>query len=202
MVSCPPGTLLKRSALLGLVVSSLGGVAWAQVDEVTADRVTADNVAALRELLSGGYYALAAQVEGPRVVETHPQNVEAHLLYARALYLVGNLSAATDQLERAETLPATPELKRATAHLSALVKAAQGDTATAEGLLVQTFRAAPDYQVAMDWGRVAWQGGDLETALRAYRAAAATPEGQRQPWPSLNTARLQLQRGDFSGAIV
>ena len=197
MVSCPRGTLLKRSALLGLVVSSLGGAAWAQVDEVTAD-----GVAALRELLSGGYYALAAQVEGPRVIKAQPQNVEVRLLYARALYLVGNLSAAEGQLARAETLPATPELERATAHLNALVKAAQGDSATAEQLLAQTFEVAPDYQVAMDWGRVAWQGGDIDTALRAYRAAAATPEGQRQPWPSLNAARLQLQGGDFSGAIV
>ena len=172
-------------------------MAWAQTDGGAAG-----SVAALRELLSGGYYALAAQVEGPRVVEAQPQDAEAHLLYARALYLVGNLEAAGVQLTRAEALPASPELARAVTHLSALVRAAQGDTATAERLLAQTFRAGPDYQLAMDWGRVAWQGGDLGTALRAYRAAAATPEGQLKPWPSLNLARLQLQAGRFGDAII
>lgn len=192
-VSRAPGTLSRRLLTL-LIFLPLNGWGAAQAQP--------DSVAALRELLSGGYYALAAQVEGPRVVKAQPRNAQARLLYARALYLVGNLGAAEVQLARAEALSASPELGRASAHLSALVTAAQGDTATAERLLAQTFESAPDYQVAMDWGRVAWQGGDLETALRAYRAAAATLEGQRQPWPSLNTARLQLQRGDFSGAIL
>ncbi len=190
---------MKRAALLGLI--SLGSAAWAQADGAAAG-AAADNVAALRELLSGGYYALAAQVEGPRVVEAQPQNAEAHLLYARALYLVGNLEAAGAQLTRAETLPTAPEQARSITHLSALVRAAEGDTVTAERLLARTFREAPDYQLAMDWGRVAWQGGDLSTALRAYRAAAATPEGQLRPWPSLNLARLQLQAGRFGDAII
>ena len=185
-------TLSRRYVLLCLVVSGSWSAVWAQTD----------SVAALRELLSGGYYALAAQVEGPRVVKAQPGDAEARLLYARALYLVGNLEAAGVQLTRAEALPASPELARSVTHLSALVRAAQGDTVAAERLLARTFRAAPDYQLAMDWGRVAWQGGDLGTALRAYRAAAATPEGQLKPWPSLNLARLQLQAGRFGDAII
>jgi len=192
-VSRPPRYLPRRLApLITLLILSAPGAAWAQPD----------SVAALRELLSGGFYALAAQVEGPRVVEAQPRNAEARLLYARALYLVGNLGAAGSQLERAETLTRSPELARAVTHLSALVQAAEGDTKSAERLLAQTFRAAPDYQLAMAWGQVAWQGGNLETALRAYQAAAATPKGRREPWPSLNSARLQLQKGDFSGAIA
>lgn len=186
----PPSLLLSLLTLIHL--SGYSSVAWAQPD----------GVAALRELLDGGYYALAAQVEGPQAVEADPRNAEARLLYARALYLVGNLEAAGSQLEQARTLPATPELGRAITHLRALVGAAQGDPEGAARLLAQVFRAAPDYEVAMDWGQVAWQAGDLEAALRAYRAAAGTPAGQREPWPSLNTARLQLQQGDFGGAIA
>jgi tetratricopeptide (TPR) repeat protein len=180
--------------VLVAVVLALGSfsTAWAQTD----------SVAALRELLGGGYYALAAQVEGPQAVETHPQNAEAHLLYARALYLVGNIEAARAQLAEAKTLTATPELSRARTHLDALVRAARGDSANAARLLASVFEAAPDYRVAMDWGQVAWQGGDLKTALRAYRAAAVTEEGAREPWPSLNIARLLLQQGRFEAAIA
>lgn len=178
--------------LFPLLALSAPGAAWAQPD----------SVAALRELLESGYYALAAQLEGPRVVKAHPRNAEAHLRYAQALYLVGNVEAARTQLVRAEPLVTTPELSRALAHLDALVRAAQGDTMSAARLLAQTFGAAPDYRVAMDWGLVAWQGGDLRTALRAYRAAATTPEGRAQPWPSLNTARLLLQQGRYEEALA
>ncbi len=176
------------------------GAAWAQGDPATA----------LRELLGSGYYALAAQVEGPRAVQTAPQNAEAHLLYARALYLVGNLSAARTQLEQAKTLsttqpasqPATQQVRRSVTHLDALIRAAQGDAARATRLLERVFKAAPDYQVAMDWGQVAWQSGDLGKALRAYRAAAATPAGQTEPWPTLNIARLLLQQGRYEAALT
>lgn len=176
---------------LGTLV--IAGTAWAQPPE---------GVAALRELLSGGYYALAAQVEGPQVVEAYPESAEAHLLYARALFLVSNHDGASRQLTRAKTHPTTPELGRDLTHLEALVRAAQGDTANAARLLGRVFRAAPDYRVAMDWAQVAWQGGDLETALRAYRAAADTPQGEAEPWPSLNIARLLLQQGHFSEALA
>jgi len=183
---------VKRFLLLGLTFFSLGipGSARAQAP------------AALKELLNGGYYALAAQVEGPRAVKTNPQSAQAHLLYARALYLVGNLESAQTQLGRAKTLAATPTERRSVAQLDALLGAAQGDAARGARLLEGVFEAAPTYQVAMDWGQVAWQGGDLRTALRAYRAAAATPEGQNEPWPTLNTARLLLQQGRYEAALA
>ena len=174
---------------MGLLVG-LPGLAWAQAEP-----------AALRDLLDGGYYALAAQVEGPRAVNAAPQSSEAHLLYARALYLVGNLENAQTQVKKAQTLARTPQQRRSVVHLDALVRAAQGD-ATGATQLEGVFRAAPSYQVAMDWGQVAWQGGNLSSALRAYRAAAATPEGQAEPWPTLNVARVLLQQGRYQNALV
>ena len=177
---------------LTLLSLSVFGAAWAQ----------GDPAAALRDLLNGGYYALAAQVEGPRAVRMAPQNAPAHLLYARALYLVGNLEGAQTQLGQAKTLSVTPQARRAVTHLDALVRAAQGDAARAARLLEGLFKAAPDYQVAMDWGQVAWQAGNLKSALRAYRAAAATPKGKSEPWPTLNVARLLLQQGRYQAALA
>ena len=156
----------------------------------------------LKDLLDGGYYALAAQVEGPRAVQTNPQSAEAHLLYARALYLVGNLGNAQTQLGRAKTLSKTSQQKLEVRHLDALVRAAQGDAVRAARLLEGVFKASPDYQTAMDWGQVAWQGGKLGAALRAYRAAEATPEGRSEPWPTLNIARVLLQQGQYEAALA
>ena len=183
-------SLLGIKLLVGLLVS-LPGLAWAQAEP-----------AALRDLLNGGYYALAAQVEGPRAVNAAPQSSEAHLLYARALYLVGNLENAQTQVKKAETLARTPQQRRSAVHLDALVKAAQGDATSATKLLESVFGAAPSYRVAMDWGQVAWQGGNLKAALRAYRAAAATLEGKAEPWPTLNVARVMLQQGRYQNALA
>lgn len=182
---------MKRLAYLTLCLTLCGGVL-----------AQSDPVAALHELLRGGYYALAAQVEGPRVVRARPRSAEARLLYARALYLSGSVGEAARQLAAARELPATPQQRRSLGHLNALVRAAQGDAAGAARQLAALFRAAPDYEVAMDWGQVAWQGGDLRAAERAYRAAAATPRGQGEPWPTLNLARLLLQAGRFEAALA
>lgn len=183
---------MKRSTLLlALLLTATSGT-----------QAQADPVAALEDLLRGGYYALAAQVEGPQVVRARPRSAAARLLYARALYLAGDTERAARQLAAARNLPATPALRRSLGHLGALVGAAQGDTARAARRLADFFRAAPSYGLAMDWGQVAWQGGDLEAAERAYRAAASTPQGQREPWPTLNLARLRLQRGDYEAALA
>ncbi len=164
-------------------------------------QLEADSVASLRELLAGGYYALAAQVDGPQVVRAHPGSSEAHLLYARALYFVGNLEAASEQLNQAKQLAGTPDLTHDATHLDALLRAAEGNPERAVELLAALFGTTRRYEVAMDWGLVAWQSGDLETALEAYRAAARTPSGQREPWPTLNAARLLLLQKDFPEAI-
>ena len=105
---------MKPALALTLCLTLLGSV-----------RAQADPVAALGELLRGGYYALAAQVEGPQVVRARPRSAEARLLYARALYLAGGAAEAERQLTAARALSATPEQKRALEHLGALVGADQ-----------------------------------------------------------------------------
>lgn len=183
---------LKR-ALLVLCLSSFT-VGQAQPD--------ADSVASLRELIAGGYYALAAQVDGPQVVRAHPESGEAHLLYAQALYLVGNLEAAAAQLNRAKGLADGPDLNQGVTRLEALVQAAQGNPQNAVRMLARLFDTSGDYEVAMDWGQVAWQSGNLEGALRAYRAAGDTALGETEPWPSLNAARLLLLQKNYADAIT
>jgi len=174
---------------LGALCLTAGfGVGWAQGDEVTA----------LRTLLDEGYYALAAQVEGPKLVESFPGSAEAHYLYAYALHLTGNTSRAAAEVERAKRLGNEPEI----AHLDALLRADRGDAAGAARLLARTFSRSPSYDVAMDWGRVAWQGGDLKQAVRAFREAAGTPRGRNEPWPSLNLARLLALQERYREAIV
>lgn len=162
-----------------------------------------NEVGSLRDLLDEGYYALAAQVEGPRVLGQFPESAEAQLLYARALLLTGNTEEAAGALEaaREHSTGASGALTHELAHFEALVRAARGDTEGASEQLRRTFEEAPSYALAMDWGRSAWQGGLLEEATRAYRAAATTPLGQNQPWPTLNLARLQLLQSDFGAAI-
>ncbi len=54
----------------------------------------------MRALLQEGLYALAAQVEGPELVRALPESAEAHYLYAKALYLTGDLATAEAQLKQ------------------------------------------------------------------------------------------------------
>ena len=184
---------VKRALLCLCLTIGLTGVGRAQPE--------ADSVASLRELIAGGYYALAAQVDGPQVIRAHPQSGEAHLLYAQALYFVGDLEAAGAQLNRAKGLASAPDTQRGVTHLEALVQAAQGNPESAVGMLAQLFEASGDYNVAMDWGQVAWQSGNLEAALGAYRAASSTASGKTEPWPSLNTARLLILQENYPEAI-
>ena len=152
----------------------------------------------MRTLLQEGLYALAAQVEGPELVQALPESAEAHYLYARALYLTGDLATAETQLERVLSLSAA---KPAYTQLEALIAAARGDLIRAQTLLETTLEQAPSYSVAMDLGRVAWQAGNFERALRAYEAAAATPEGTLEPWSHLHRARLLALSGDYEESI-
>ena len=154
----------------------------------------------MRTLLQEGLYALAAQVEGPALVEAMPESAEGRYLHAKALYLTGDLAAAQTQLEQLTALQlkaAEPEY----AQLEALVAAGRGDLLQAQALLEATFAQTPSYSVAMDLGRVAWQAGNFAEALRAYRAAAQTPEGRVQPWPHLHQARLLSLQGDYGASI-
>ena len=135
-----------------------------------------------------GSYAFAAQVSGPSLVRDLPDNPEAHYLYAYALYLTGNLEAARAELETALSLTDTPEPKYNL--LDGLLLAATGDTQEAKDLLRTSFERSQDYEVALAWGRVAWQDRDYESALEGYTAAADTEQGRLEVWPHLNRGRM------------
>jgi tetratricopeptide (TPR) repeat protein len=154
----------------------------------------------VRALIEAGYYASVAQVEGPALVREHPDNPEAHYLYGLALYLSGDASQARAALERAFSLAG----EEAPAHfdwLSGLLYAAAGELASAEALLASAFARSGDYRTGMDWGRIAWQHGELETALQAFTAAGATERGQLEPWPHLQRGRLLSLLGRHQEAI-
>lgn len=175
----------------GLVLLCAAPLTFAQVTPDTS-------LGEMRTLLQEGLYALAAQVEGPELVQTLPEDAEAHFLYARALYLTGDLATAETQLARALSLDdAKPEY----AQLGALIAAARGDLVGAQTLLETTLERAPSYSVAMDLGRVAWQAGNFGRALSAYEVAAGTPEGALEPWSHLHRARLLALSGDHEASI-
>jgi tetratricopeptide (TPR) repeat protein len=155
----------------------------------------------LRQQLNNGYYASATQISGPQAIKENPDNPEAYFLYSKALYYADNPSEARVQFDKAVSLigdAATPEYT----HLNGLITAAQGNLTQAVTLLETAFLKSQDYTMAMDWGRTAWQGGDFETALKAFQAATTTEEGQREVWPYLNQGRLQQFRGDLTAAIT
>jgi tetratricopeptide (TPR) repeat protein len=155
----------------------------------------------LRQNLTDGYYASAAQILGPAAVRENPDNPEAHFLYSYALYYTEDFAKAREELDKALALvgdAVTPDYT----HLNGLITAAQGDLAGAITLLETAFLQSQDYEMAMDWGRIAWQAGDFDTALKAFGAASGTEEGKTQIWPHLNRGRiLQQVKGDNEGAI-
>ncbi len=171
-----------------------------------------DALGDMRALLDSGSYYYAAQVAGPALVTENPEAPEAHFLYSRALYLTGDAAAAGMQLGAARRLAGgdTP----AYLWLDGLLQAATGNLEEAEKLLQRAFleeqieaqtagqTGETAYEMAMDWGRVAWQRDDVEGALRAFGAAATTERGQREPWPNLNRGRLLLYSGDYEAAIA
>ncbi len=163
-----------------------------------------DALGEMRALLGSGSYYYAAQVAGPALVTANPEAPEAHFLYSRALYLTGDVAGARVQLEAARRLSGGGDTP-AYLHLDGLLQAAAGRLGEAEKLLQQAFSqgktAETAYQIAMDWGRVAWQGGDFGGALEAFEAAAATERGQREPWPELSRGRLLMYGGDYEAAV-
>jgi tetratricopeptide (TPR) repeat protein len=156
----------------------------------------------LRQNLTDGYYASAAQISGPAAIKEDANNPEAYFLYSKALYYTENYAAAREQFDKAASLAgekASPDY----AHLNGLITAAQGDLTGAMSLLESAFSKSQDYSVAMDWGRIAWQAGDFDTALKAYEAAASTEQGRKEIWPSLNQGRLwQQSKGDNDRAVA
>jgi tetratricopeptide (TPR) repeat protein len=198
MTECGP---LRRSLVLLAalaLVSLLAGSAWAR----------ADALAQMHDLLARGYYNSAAQLNGPNLVQRFPDDAEARLLYARALYFVGDLAGAQAQLDHANRLVGG-SAPASHVHLGALLRFANGDATGAVRALQNAFLREPLYTHAMDWARVAWQAGMFDEALEAFTAAAATERGRREPWPHVGRGRilLALERTDeaiaaFDTAIV
>jgi tetratricopeptide (TPR) repeat protein len=158
-------------------------------------------LAQMRDLLARGYYNSAAQLNGPNLVQNFPDDPDAHLLYATALFLVGDLAAASERLAMA-TDRAGGGVPPSHVHLGGLIKAAQGDPLGAVRPLQNAFLRSRSYEFAMDWARVAWQAGLFEEALVALSEAATTERGRRQPWPHLSRGRLLAALGRTSEAII
>lgn len=154
----------------------------------------------MRDLIARGYYNSAAQLNGPELVAEHPERPEAHFLFARALFLTGELGAARRELDRAIALSGSNDAPHHT-HLNGLLRAAEGDADGAIRALRNAFVRTGEYDHAMDWGRVAWQFGDYRQALDAFTAAGETPRGATELWPHLNRGRILLFLGEPELAI-
>ncbi|CAN5828577.1 hypothetical protein BH23DEI1_BH23DEI1_03200 [soil metagenome] len=185
-------TPLARAGLVALVV--VGSCwSWAVASDASFHQ--------MRDLLARGYYNSAAQLNGPNLVHDHPDDPEAHLLYAMALYYVGDLAGAGARLAAATDRVGSgvpPEH----VHLGALIRAAQGDAAGAVRPLQNAFLRIRSYEYAMDWARVAWQAGMFDEAIDAYTAAARTERGLVEPWPELGRGRLLAARDRTDDAIA
>lgn len=155
----------------------------------------------MRDLLARGYYNSAARIIGPSLVESSPDDPEAHYLYSRSLYLTGEIASARAALNQALML-AGDAVKPDYAHLNGLLLAAEGDLQDARQVLQDAFIRSNEYEHAMDWGRVAWQAYNLEEALEAYQEAAQTEVGMRSSWPHLNRGRLLTFLGRTEAAIA
>jgi tetratricopeptide (TPR) repeat protein len=180
--------LLSRASLIFLVL--ITGVCVAQ-----------NSLEQLRQNLDNGYYASAAQISGPGAISENSTNPEAYFLYSKALYYTEDFLLARTQFDKVMSLTSSPTPDYI--HLNGLITAAEGNLTEAVTLLETAFLRSQNYLMAMDWGRIAWQGGDFDTALKAYEAASTTEQGQKELSPHLNRGRiLQLFKGDNEAAIT
>ena len=171
--------MLRRLAMLLILLAPAAGMAQNEFQQI-------------EDLLERGLYNSAAQVAGPVLIEANPDSRRAYELYARALFLSGDHEGASEALEemlrRGPAEPVSPsELQ-----LTGLLLAEDGEPALAAPLLQTAAVQTGSYEYTMDWARVAWQAMDLEQAELAYRTAAETQRGQREPWPWLDLGRLLL----------
>lgn len=160
-----------------------------------------DALQSMRDLIERGYWHSAAQLNGPNLITQLPDDGEAHLLYARALYLTGDVAAAAERLAVATSL-ISGGVPASHVHLAAMIRADQGDPAGAARQLQNAFLRDPNYAYAMDWGRVAWQAGLANEAIAAFEAAAATPLGGREAWPHLARGRVLASLARWNEALA
>jgi tetratricopeptide (TPR) repeat protein len=154
----------------------------------------------LREQIEQGSWQSVAFVSGPALVARYPNERAAHFLVARALLLLGEVSAASEALDRADQLSSSgiPAEHR---HLRGLILAQQGEAAAGAEAIRSAFNLQPLYRYAMDWGRIAWQAGDWAGAEAAFTAAGQTDDGLVEPWPALARGRLLAAQGRHEEAV-
>jgi tetratricopeptide (TPR) repeat protein len=176
--------------VLALLLALAGAPAGAQ-----------DALQAMRDLIQRGYWHSAAQLNGPNLIAQYPDDSEAHLLYATALYLTGDVAGAAERLAVATAL-----VRRRRARQP---RAPRGPDPRRPGGSRRRGPAAPErlppqpvvrLRHGLGAGRVA--GGDDDEAIAAFEAAAATPEGSREAWPHLSRGRVLAALGRWSEAIA
>lgn len=154
----------------------------------------------LRQAAREGLYPSVITL-APDLISREPNNAEAHFLFALALYYTGDLTRARLELNQSRLLNLTETAD--VAYLDGLLKAAEGNIQEALKDLRKAFEQAGNYQIAMDWGNIAWEAGNYQEALDAFERASQTPIGQTLIWPELNRARiLHLVLGDYENAIL
>jgi tetratricopeptide (TPR) repeat protein len=154
----------------------------------------------LRMQIEHGGWHSAAFVSGPALVARYPNERAAHYLLARALLLAGEVNAAAEALARADGL-ASGGIPAEHHHLHGLILAQQGEALAGAERLRTAFSLQPHYRYAMDWGRVAWQGGDWAGAEAAFLAAGQTDDGLVEAWPALARGRLLAAQGRNEEAV-
>ncbi len=159
-----------------------------------------DAMRQMEDLLQRGYYNSAAQLNGPNLIQRFPDDPQAHLLYALALYYVGDTAGAQASLDAA-TARTTGSVPARHAHLDGLLRGARGDVTGAVRALQNAFLREPLYDYAMDWARVAWQAGLYDDALEGFSAATGTVRGRREPWPHVGRGRILLASNRTAEAI-
>lgn len=189
------GVRAAKTSLRALLALSLAALAL-----LPAAFAQRDAFEQMADLLDKGYYNSAARLNGPDLVGNFPDDPDAHFLFARALYLTGDLAGAKEELATAIALAG--EEGPAYAHLGALLQAANGDPAGALRTLENAFLRTREYRYAMDWGRVAWQAAAYDEAIAAFQAASRTDQGSRELWPLLDMGRVLMLDGRLDEAIA
>ena len=172
-----------RATIVLLAALALVAFGWAHARD--------DAMRQMRDLLERGYYNSAAQLNGPNLIQRFPDDHEAHLLYALALYYMGDTSNAQARLDEAAALT-RGSVPAEHVHLDGLLRASRGDAVGAVRALQNAFLRDMRYTYAMDWARVAWQAGMYAEALEGFAAAAQTTKGEREPWPHVGRGRILL----------
>lgn len=151
----------------------------------------------------GDYLSAIPRLEAH--IKARPSDSEAFFLLSRALYLSGgavNLSRSEDAINQCFRLSSLPKAE----HYWQRGLVRSSNNRLKDGLLdlrvaaSSNARATPKELVrfAMDWGAVAWRGGDLPQALEAYRRASKLDPNQSLAW--LHQGTLLVAAGNPSEA--